>query len=559
MNLHSSIYRDWGLHYKRQQDYSKALKSFEDSIESNSTKLKSLLERSVCRSKLGQPNEALRDAKECLNLHPNSIAAKHTHANCLYELNRLEDTLKISYNTFYEHPKDHLGKTFIDTVHLNVEHAIGPQAGPILRKINYKLQKNSNLLSEKMNDDVPIWKVLKEKQECDVISLHEEENETPLPNLQWRKTQNEHLKHEIYYDATVGDQIKFWMWLKHHEAINLPQTPNSSKILMKTIDHSLNRLESYEQMLYTREPLYSKRSISTTASNSKSRLVAFYYLQQNTRREAFSQLDKIKELAKIDFDQMLNAVEKIMYEFYAIKTYAIFPRKFEFINEIYNFIGIEYINRMQTIPCEMMNADIEERIMILFKTPPMKKANVKISNSLNYSKFGDRSAFHDPEAVDQNQIRLQNKTKHFHMRLSHSQYPIEKAYLNYQLSELYLNGSRLEESQQYARDLVAEAHLCKNNIWKFLGYLNIARCDAMKRNFLRVTRNLKELTKIAKVLGKFAEVFVRTAIRTNEDIEALRNINSRKSRMTRDSIRSSQTESRQSILSRNVSNLNDIS
>lgn len=137
--------------------------------------------------------------------------------------------------------------------------------------------------------------------------------------------------------------------------------------------------------------------------------------------------------------------------------------------------------------------------------------------------------------------------KHFLKRISYSKYAIEKAYLNHQLSEHYLNTGRLEESQQFARDVVAQATKCKSNIWKFLGYLNIVRADAMKRNFVRVTRNLKEMGKLAAVLSKYVEVFVRTGVRTNEDIEIVRvaaRKSSRMSRLTRESSRSSARSSR---------------
>lgn len=557
--LHAPIYRDWGIHFMHQDEMNKAIKSFETSIESNPEIFKSLLEHSICKLRIGRPEEAMESARKCLELFPNSAEAKHVYANSLYELNRLEDALKTAYNTRYEHPKDHLGDKFIGTVKYNLEHAVCQGAGPLLRRLEFKLKKDKNDKLDVVAEgkEGTRWDESAQK-DCDVISMHEESHEELSPLDRTRKELMKTLRHEIYYDGTVRDQIRFWEALKKHKAVNLTQTPYSSKILTDIIARNLKRLHDYEQMLYTREPLFAKRA-SEKGRTKSARMVAFYYMQQNTRREAFSQLDRVKKMAEENFDEMLEYVEKIMLNFYAVKSDAIFPRKYEFVSEIYNFIGLKFMATFQSINPKLMDSDTEERLLVLLRTPKIKKSSAPVEKGDNLDRFGDRNAFNDPDAVDQTQFIFSNRTKYFLKRISYSKYAIEKAYLNHQLSEHYLNSGRLEESQQFAREVVANATQCKSNVWKFLGYLNIVRADAMKRNFVRVTRNLKEMAKIAAVLSKYLEVFVRTGVRTNEDIETMRAASrksSRMSRMTKDSsTHSSRAGSRASSRASNASSI----
>lgn len=531
--LHAPIFRDWGIHFMHQDEMNKAIQSFERSIEANPEIFKSLLEHSICKLKIGRADEALESAQKCLELFPNSPEAKHVYANSLYELNRLEDALKTAYNTHYEHPKYHLGDKFIGTVKYNLEQAVCMGAGPLLRRLKHKLivERGNSSGKATVEKEGARWDEKVEK-DCDVISLHADSHEELPPLERTRKDMMNTLRHEIYYDGTVRDQIRFWETLNKHKAINLTQTPHSSKILTDIIHRNLKRLHDYEHMLYTREPLFAKKA-SEKGRSKKARMMAFYYMQQNTRREAFAQLDRVKQLAEQDFEAMLTFVERIMLNFFAVKSDAIFPRKYEFVSEIYNFVGLKYMGVYQSIPPKLMDSDIEDRLLVLLRTPKIKKSSAPVEKGDNLDRFGDRKAFNDPDAVDQTQIIFSKRTKYFLKRISYSKYAIEKAYINHQLSEHYLNSGRLEESQQFAREVVAQATKCKSNIWKFLGYLNIVRADAMKRNFPRVTRNLKEMGKIAAVLSKYLEVFVRTGVRTNEDIETMRLANRKSSRMSR--------------------------
>lgn len=304
--LHGAIHRDWGLHYKRQNELRKAIKSFQDSVQSNTELFRSYLENSICQLQINQPAEALEFAKKCLELNPKSIEAKHAHANALYELNFLETAMKSAWDTFAAHPKDHIGTRFVETAHLNLTRATGSGAGRLLRRFNYEFSKGSD-------DDIAEKEDRKVVDDCDVMSLKGDTKGVEKPFEKHRKQTRIMLRHEIYFDSSVKEHIVFWNQLKSHPAINLVQTPESSRILVDTINQCLSRVHEYEEMLYNRDPLFSKRRIAN--ENITFRQISFFYLQQNTRSQALAQLEKLKKLAETNFKQMLEYVETIMLDF----------------------------------------------------------------------------------------------------------------------------------------------------------------------------------------------------------------------------------------------------
>lgn len=534
--LQAPVFRDWGIHFKHQDELQKAIDSFDRSLETNPEMYKSMLERSICKLQMNRPGEALASVTKCMASFPNRIEAKHVYANSVYELNRIEDALVRAYGTLHEHPNDQLGDVFINTVMYNVRQAAGQDAGPLLRHLKYNLKKQPALIQSDVVDGLegkggPTFNEDPEK-DCDVISITGESHEKVAPLDRMRKQTIKTKLHEIYYDMMVREQIVFWENLKKHKAVSLSQTPHSSKILTDVIDRCLKRMHEHERMLYSREPLYVKRA-AERGHPKNARLVTLYYMQQDTRREALSQLKTVKRLMKINIVEAIAYVEKIMVTFYAVKSTTVFPRKYEFMCEVFNNIGMYYLYKYQAVPPKLMDNDIEARLNVLLQTPTLRKTTAPVATRDSLDKFGDRSVFVDPDYVDQTEIIFSKRADYFVKRISYSNYAIEKAYLNYQLSEHYMNCGRLEESQQFAREVVVQASQCQSNVWKFIGYLNIVRADALKRNFTRVTRNLKEMTKVAAKLSKYVEVFVRTAVRSNEDIEAKRADNRRMSRMSR--------------------------
>lgn len=515
-DLKAAVKRDWGEHYKRCEKWTNAINNFNDAMELNPTAVyHPLIAKITCELNNDDLENALNDTETCLREFPNDLRALHRKMACLYESNRLEDALGCTYNTLVQHPKDTTSKSFVDIINLNLANATGFKANPIVQTLNTTIKANDaasqSVVQPENSKEV-------NKNESDVVSLVEEIDEDATPFQKYRAEVKKRSRHGIYFNSTIASMIDFWKMLDTHEDVCLSQTPVSSDKLGGVIHSNLDCLKNYETMLWTRQPLYFKKAGISKKQAVKTRALAFKRLQQTTEFSALTHLDKIKVLAKSNFDEMLKFVEETMSQFYSIKTNAILPIKPDLINKIYEFIGNEYLHRLKVIPSNLMNASCEDRLKLLLKLPSEKKIKEVV---LPTSKtFGNRKYFQDPEAFDRSAVLLQEKTNYYKKRLQHSKYSIEKCQLYYQLSRLHFVNRKYEESQQYARESIAQANDCENAVWKFLGYLNIIRCDAAKKNYLRVTRNIKILTKCAESLNSLAVVFVRTIKRTNEDIES---------------------------------------
>lgn len=454
----SFVGREWGLYLKRNIQYPKASHYFQRALKVNPEHTRTLLESSRCKFNQCQTKNALDDVTKSMKIDPKNVKSKHQFAKCLYNLNEMESAFSVAHEIAAENPTNTDIRHTKDAIEMSLRKAFCPSAQPILRK--YKMHLNDT------------WN---EKQNVNAI--------LPTPVLEERQKAIELMKHKLYFDSKFAEQLDFW------KCVQLDKTLD--KELHEIIDRIIGNLNTHENMLYSREPIYAKRNRFDLKSLRKLRERQFYYAQEETRREALWQFKRIKELAVRDFSASLALVERVLSEFYAVKRRAIFPAKFEFISNIVHFVGLRYVKINQKIVCDLMSLKTRDRLIALFNVwgPMLQEEDLcdkKVSQSLK--------------------------------RLSYADYDVEKAYIYHQLSEICFRFRRPEESQRYARDALAYANKCNSNIWRFLGYYNIVRVDAMKHNYLPIKDDLGEMQRIADNLDTFTQVFVNTAIRSYEDI-----------------------------------------
>lgn len=517
--LEGVIRRDWGYHYKHQSFFDKSLRQFEKSIELKSAEFESYLQSSFCESQQLRLDNALDHAKSALNLEPKRLDAQLNFSNCLLELNQLEETFKTSYNTFLQYPREGNLK---DSLEFTLNKLVGPVAGKVLRK--YDIRSKLEHVGQKLEHE----KQLKNQNDdnCDVVSDDEDAaNEKVSPLTIFNAKRYENLKHDTYFDRSFSEQYNFWKQMQNDNCMYLHNTPHSSEEIKENVDRIVDNLDICETMLYVREPFYVKSLEADKHFKAKLKQRKLFNEQENVREKAFWQLKEIKYLSKINFQLTLDLVEDAMVNFYAVKSRKIFIRKFEFINEIFNFIGLEYLNRMRTIHPKLMEYGIEQRLDILFQTPITEKKEIKKpeTNVEHFIKFG-QNAIKDQKVstkADTKEVALFKKIHYFRHRLIYAEFDIEKTYLYQQLAELFFNSGRYDESQQSSRDSLKYATNSKNSLWKYLSYLNIIRVDTVKRNYTRVERNLNKLKRVGDDLDELSRVFVRTAIRTVDDIEEM--------------------------------------
>lgn len=455
----NEIGREWGKYLKRNIQYEKADQYFKKALRKDPKQTQALLESSRCKLQQCKTEDALDDVKRCLDLDAKDVKSRHQHAKCLFNSNEFETAFSVAHSIATDVPTNMDVRHTKDALEMSLRKAFCPSAVPVLRKYKLHLHRESNEMDEK--------------------------KPPPSPILDERQKAIELMKHRLYFDTTFAEQLDFWQKVKKDKTLD----SDTHEI----IDRMIKNLYTHENMLYTREPFYAKRDKFDRGSLIKAKRSAFYYAQEETRREAVWQLRNIKKLAATDFAASLELVERVLSEFYAIKRRTIFPAKYEFMCQIIYFVGSQYLKIYRQVICELMSLPIKDRLMALFNVwGPM---------------------LHGEDLCDK-------KSKYFLKRLDHAVYDIEMVYIYHQLSEWCFRFRRPEESQRYARDAITYAIKCNSNIWKFLGYYNVVRVDAMKQNYHPMKENLNEMHRVAEELDSFAQVFVNVAIRSLEDIKS---------------------------------------
>lgn len=482
-DLKCAIYRNWGLHSKRYKNYDKAIKQFKKSCEC-SENTHAYLEMCKCYKAIGAYNEAIDCTTKCRedSLLTETKEAAHLHRDCIYYLNQLEEAARHSYNIQRQYPNDHLAKSFGDAISLSISLATAEAAGPYLRHFAWVRTKRTDD-KVKANDDVHENSL--EIDDCDVESLSDEREIEKSPMVQRKLDIRVKNRHTLYFDRSIADSIGYWQMILKCKTHVLHQLPISSDKMTKTIEKGINKFKTSEQALWSRHPIFTKTD--AIKRNNQSAKKTWLYLQATTRRRAFDQLINLKKLIKINQSLMIKYVENIMTEFYAITPESLFPRKFEFLNDIYNIIGLTYISNIIAIPHNFMFLPQPKRLLSLLK--------IKIKPTAKKSEQSDQSG--------PNTARFNRESNHFQDRLMYSQYTIDEVYLTYQLSRIHFDERKLEECQKFSEDCIHASQLCQNAMWEFLALVNVVRIYSLKGNFLRVKTFLGDLQNLSLRLDQF--------------------------------------------------------
>lgn len=504
--LQQAIHCDWGLFYKRMGLWSTALQHFDDSTELKDDALRPLYEKSVCMLAEANVADAEAKAKRCVQFHPNNIPTQNQLNNCVYESNRFEESLCGYYNTFFVNEKIRNGRAGIDIVTKTLNKAIGQDAGPFLLQMRGTIDKMQKLNAfGNLTDARPIWKILKSMKECDVISMdgltQSKSIETPIQKC--KNKLNERIILSKYMDNSTAQDILFLQSLSKNKRLLLEQTPKSNEKILDILDIECGRIDKWKEMLYKRQPIYSKKYVKDVQRMTACQEVVLNRIQFRTRREAYEQLATIKKLRNTNLRKMLDFVENALANFYAIKTHRVFPRKFEFINEICNVVGLAYVERL-TIPQKLMVVPLSERMSLLLRIPPEHKVVEDV-----VKKFGEKSM--SSADLDSHFLKYKKKIDHFERRLLHAKYPIEKCYLYHEISLLHVAQRKLDEAKQIGRKMVEQSHNCGNFVWILLGYLSVVKAELLQGQIKGVAEKLQILEEIQGNYNEFVIQFIKTA------------------------------------------------
>lgn len=203
-----------------------------------------------------------------------------------------------------------------------------------------------------------------------------------------------------------------------------------------------------------------------------------------------------------------------MGQYYEIKTNRIMPRKFEFINEIYNILALAYLDKLKT-PSNFFETDQSNKMFALLRIP-IEKEKLEVKPI-----FGDKSTFKVPDEPDYVYLAYKKITTKLENRLPHTKYPIERCYLYHEIAKHHLSQSKVDEAKLIAKKVLIEAEKISNSAWLILGILIIVKADTIQRNCDKIRLSLIGLRTIIYHLNdSVLEQFIETLIYINTiDIE----------------------------------------
>lgn len=486
--LRQQIHYDWGKYYKRLGKNESAKKQFVDSLSLKENAHGPMEQLSKCYLERGDASKALELANQCLKNHPKITREKYHRNECIYDSNEFETCLVERYRMYHE-KKPVLGSIdAIKMTELTLENSIGNQTGSFLNNFRSAITELDKIKAE-VDDARPLWKIRREKKECDVLSVCSDSKElTKSQTIEHHPLELQRLRRKqiffrsMYFSTPTIETQDYFKSLTDDHRLNFPPSKESTKFIRDAIEEELEVFKKFEKMLHQRHPIYAKKILQCKKNSEKFNDFALSRMQKTTENRAKSQLKRIQTMKDTNFSGLLAFVEDIMTNFYLIKSAKVFPKKSEFVDRIYNIIGACYIDKIQ-IPPRYHPSHIDE----LFDSALSYRHGYVIPK-----KFNLLPGFKIPN-------------DHFLKRLQYSDSPIEKCYIFHQLSRLYFEQEKFTESKEMGEELIRTSRSINNDTWLLLGYFRVMLVDATLGEVDYVKTNL-EAAKTLNVGGELSNV-----------------------------------------------------
>ncbi|XP_017004391.2 uncharacterized protein r-cup [Drosophila takahashii] len=498
------IHRSWGQYFARMRKNSFAHTYFDrcigeehehEVLDHKALYLRSKFQRSVALP-LGALADSLRatEASEVWNANVSMELA-----DALYDLNRFEDNKSL----LHENVRRHAGtamKAFENRILLvdeNLKDCTGYSLANFFMEHSSQLPGFYEHQQEELRkaDKRPLWKILKERNECDVQSsrIRREEMLSPLESERRRR------KTKIYYQNYLGRNWTDFIFLK-----TLRRNPNcllnnnfgSSPQITENLEYSFRRLKTFTRMLQARSPMYNEYFQRNPRMEARMRDSNLFRIQYQTRRNMQSILRTIQVLRKKnDIKRLRKFVEDVMGNYVVIKTNRLMPWKAEFMNEVYNHLGLSLCQGYRLPSTRVTPYDKGAMCHLL---------NIPSAKPLEHSEFifGDRSTYSyaGPDKQSTDRLADQNYIEYLEKRLLFARLPIERSYLLHELADRYMQKNHFVQSLSYAQKAIEEARMCNSRIWEFLGTMLMAKSHAVLHKYERQTEVLNAAYQLATQL-----------------------------------------------------------
>ncbi|KAH8286471.1 hypothetical protein KR054_009817 [Drosophila jambulina] len=516
--IEHGIYKDWGSYYCHRRRENLGMHYYDKALNLVPDDWMTLYHRSQSKRKNALTESALKDsleAKRLLNRQGRDNAPINLEiCDALYEMNRLENSkAELHENArLFEGNKTKMFDERLVVVEANIEDACD-------QSMTHFISENEKLivqLAEARNnfkvDERPLWKILKEQGECDVLSIPEIKEVILSPLEIARRSRAFDVFNQMFLDRSWIDVI-FLKHVQKNPNLLLDQCKNSRHFLRALTIKKYDEIKKFMKMLEARAPMYHLRFKKFTNKKvmDKFREDYLFRVQYQTRRNMISVLRSIRYLRKTkNISKLSSYVEEVMGDYVVKKTNRTMPWKFEFVNEVYNTLALALVDQYQ-VPKNFRFFD-KNSLLRLLKFPTERSLDVPTFI------FGDRTTHQDTEAVDPTMLKSRLIISRFEKRMVFAKYPIEKCYLLHQIASTHLKANRYDECCFSARKAIQEGKNCNSNIWHFLSTLVIVKANAALHKLEQTREALANAHTIAKKLGnKDLVMYLNACLSCNEE------------------------------------------
>lgn len=398
------IYREWANNFMRKQKRSAAIHYFKKSLELKDDDPKALYFLSLCEKDFAMVGASYNSILRAFQVAEKNQPVNLQICDALYDLNDFEHSgveLKSKSRLFTGYKIKPFEHKF-DVVEGNISDSLGDALHDFIQEYKKYFQIIKAMrIKEENPDERPQWKIQRDNQECDVVSIIEEIEPLVHPRERARLARGYKIFNSRYLKNSAID-VEFLKFLKTNKTLLLPQS-NITPVLKKVAENNYEIIIKFERMLQARSPLYHEK-LMRCPSKPRCRKETednLNRIQYSTRRMMFLILNHIKEFRKTrNMDDLSKYVELVMGDLIILKTHRLIPWKFEFINEVYNTLGLAYMDFV-VIPSSLDLVETgKERLHVMLGLPlPDERLTV------NQFVFGDKSTWLEPEATDYPYIR----------------------------------------------------------------------------------------------------------------------------------------------------------
>ncbi|XP_036675195.3 outer dynein arm-docking complex subunit 4 isoform X1 [Drosophila suzukii] len=512
-----AMYSDWALHFFSQQRYANGLRYFNNSLDLNPFNAKALMHRSQLKRSMGLAPQALKDCHKAEDLLKSRKPPIHYRnaslevCDALYESNRLENS-KINLHCHLRRFNSSQRKPVVDRLNVLNENFRDTLSEDSTMSVQRLINRMMGSLS-KQNKDI--------KDNCDVVSIMEKEEVHLSPLEIARRKRHFKIYNQSYLNKCWVD-VAFIKRLRDDPNVQPKHCQKSSEYLGKLLASNYKAERTLTKMLHTRCPMYAlnRQKYPDEGFYQRQKEENLYRIQYQTRRNMFKILRSIRLLIRVgEINKLSTFIEEVMGEYVTTKTHRVMPWKFEFTNEVYNYLALARINEYK-IPSNMTVLQGRQRLLTLFRLPVnnsqgMRKSKLKQPYTLNIT----RSATTDPKAE-----KFKKQVARLENRMRFAEYHIERAYLLHELAQEHLDFNSFDVACSMARKSLEEAIKCKSIIWSFLGLIIICKAHAILGKIEQEKEILTEAFELAKKMKNLDLcLFIDICMRVNaEEMEMKR-------------------------------------